>query len=54
MKTLMNIFLSVPAPSLQKNMPVEMNSNTWFVIGLVVAILLLIYLVIALINPEKF
>ncbi|MGD0710480.1 MAG: K(+)-transporting ATPase subunit F [Bacteroidales bacterium] len=54
MKTIMSIFLAVPAPTPQNSMPMEMNSNTWFAIGLVVAILLLIYLVIAMVKPEKF
>jgi len=54
MKTLMNIFLVVPASTTQSNTPMEMNSSTWFIIGGIVALLLLIYLIIALINPEKF
>ena len=54
MKSIMNIFLVVQPPAAQNNMPMEMNSNTWFVIGLVVAILLLIYLIIAMVKPEKF
>lgn len=54
MKSIMNIFLVVQPRAAQNNMPMEMNSNTWFAIGLVVAILLLIYLIIALVKPEKF
>jgi len=54
MKTIMNIFLIVPASSPKNNMPMEMNSTSWFVIGAIVAFLLLIYLIIALVKPEKF
>lgn len=53
MKAVMNIFL-IPALNIQKNVLNEMNSSTWYVIGAIVALLLLIYLVIALIKPEKF
>ena len=54
MKAIMSIFLVVPASTAQSSMPMEMNSTTWYVIGAIVAILLLIYLVLALIKPEKF
>ena len=52
METL-NILLTVQAMSHDK-MPMEMNSTTWFVIGIVVALLLFIYLLFTLIKPEKF
>jgi K+-transporting ATPase KdpF subunit len=54
MKAIMNIFLVVPASLPQDKMPIEMNSYTWYVIGAIVAFLLLMYLVISLIKPEKF
>jgi K+-transporting ATPase KdpF subunit len=53
MKTIMNIFLAVPASATQST-PMEMNSTTWYVIGAIVAILMLIYLILALVKPEKF
>ena len=48
MKSIMNNILMVQTPK------IEMNSSTWYVIGAIVAVLLLIYLVIALVKPEKF
>jgi K+-transporting ATPase KdpF subunit len=48
MKALWNHILIVPASR------IEMNSSLWYVIGVIVALLLLIYLVIALVKPEKF
>jgi K+-transporting ATPase KdpF subunit len=52
MKTIMNIFLVVPSSSPQSSM--QMNNTSWYVIGGIVAFILLIYLVIALVKPEKF
>jgi len=54
MNTLLSIFLIVVPSTTKNSMPMEMNNNTWFAIGLIVAILLLIYLIIALVKPEKF
>jgi K+-transporting ATPase KdpF subunit len=34
--------------------PVEMNSSTGYVIGAIIALLLLGYLIYSLIKPEKF
>jgi K+-transporting ATPase KdpF subunit len=38
----------------QNKTPMEMNSTTWFVTGIVVALLLFVYLTFTLIKPEKF
>jgi K+-transporting ATPase KdpF subunit len=54
MKTTMNILLAVPTSLPQAKIPMEMNSTSWYVIGAIVAFLLLIYLFMALIKPEKF
>jgi len=48
MKTIGDIILIVPEAR------IEMNSSLWYVTGAIVALLLLIYLVIALVKPEKF
>jgi len=50
MKAMMSIFLIVKTPGVLN----EMNSSAWYIIGAIVALLLLIYLVIALVKPEKF
>lgn len=54
MKAILSIFLIVLSSSHQKSMPIEMNSHFWYAIGIIVALLLLIYLIIALVRPEKF
>jgi len=46
--------VDVPAALQQQKVPAEMNDVSWFLIGAVVAILLLVYLVVALVKPEKF
>jgi len=50
----MSIILAVSAKLSEDKMPIEMNTTTWFVIGVFVAILLFIYLTYTLIKPEKF
>ena len=54
MKTLMNIILVVPSSLSQNKMPDQMNGPAWIILGEIVAILLLIYLIITLIKPDKF
>ena len=55
MKIILDILLViVPVPLQQDKIPTEMNSISWFLIGAIVAVLLLVYLVIALVKPEKF
>jgi K+-transporting ATPase KdpF subunit len=54
MEIILNIFLAAPMLFPKNNMPLEMNSIFWYVTGGIVALLLLIYLVIALVKPEKF
>ncbi len=54
MRTIMNIFLLIQTASHQKSMPMEMNNHFWYATGIIVAVLLLIYLIIALVKPEKF
>jgi len=48
MKTIMNNIL------MTQTSKIEMNSSMWYIIGAIVALLLLVYLVIALVKPEKF
>jgi K+-transporting ATPase KdpF subunit len=54
MKAIKNILLIVPLTVQQKSMPTGMNSHFWYAVGIIVAMVLLIYLVIALFKPEKF
>lgn len=54
MKVAMNILLAVPTSLPESKIPSEMNSTSWFAIGAIVAFLLLIYLLLALLKPEKF
>jgi len=48
MKVVINYILITPASR------IEMNSSSWYVTGAIAALLLLVYLVTALIKPEKF
>jgi len=54
MKDAMNVLFAIPTSLLQDRIPLEMNSTLWFAIGAIVAFLLLIYLIMALLKPEKF
>ncbi|MEI6823737.1 MAG: K(+)-transporting ATPase subunit F [Bacteroidota bacterium] len=55
MNTIMNIFLVAIAPELSKDTtPMQMNTDSWLLVGVIIAILLLIYLIISLIKPDKF
>jgi len=54
MKTLLNIILVVPSDMSKNKMPDQMNGTAWFILGSIVAILLLIYLILTLIKPDKF
>ena len=54
MNTLMNFILVVPCSAPQTKTPMLMNNNALFIVEAIVAILLLIYLIITLIKPDKF
>jgi K+-transporting ATPase KdpF subunit len=50
----MNIFLAVPASETQPQLPAETNGSTWLVAGAVIAVLIFVYLLMALMKPERF
>jgi K+-transporting ATPase KdpF subunit len=54
MITIKTILLVVPTSVSQNKLPANMNSNSWYEMGAIVAFLLLIYLFIALFKYEKF
>ncbi|MCX6270465.1 MAG: K(+)-transporting ATPase subunit F [Bacteroidetes bacterium] len=54
MKSILSILLVVPNRIPAQNTPLEMNSAGWMAAGAIIALLLMIYLVITLIKPEKF
>jgi K+-transporting ATPase KdpF subunit len=54
MRKLAGAFLAVPTSLSDKQMQMEMNSKSWFALGIIIAFLLLVYLVLTLIKPKKF
>jgi K+-transporting ATPase KdpF subunit len=54
MKSIMNILLAVPASVPQNQLPAETSGSTWLAAGAVIALLIFIYLLMALMKPERF
>ena len=54
MKSILNIFLLQSAPLSHGKIQTEMSSASLYIAGVITAFLLLIYLVISLVKPEKF
>jgi K+-transporting ATPase KdpF subunit len=54
MKSIMNIILAVPASVSQNQLPAETSGSTWLAVGAVIALLIFIYLLMALMKPERF
>jgi len=54
MNTIMNMILVVPSSASDGNTPMQMNTDSWLLVGVIIAILLLIYLIFSLIKPDKF
>ena len=48
------MMVAVPPEISKDTMPKDMNTSAWYALGAVIAILLLIYLVISLVKPDKF
>ena len=54
MNTIMNMILVVPSSASDDKIPMQMNTDSWLLVGVIIAILLLIYLIFSLIKPDKF
>ncbi len=54
MGTLQFILNAVPGPGETSDLAVSMNTASWYLIAGIVAFLILLYLLLALIKPEKF
>lgn len=48
-----NVILVIES-NMNKAHELQMNSNVWLTIGGIIAFLILIYLIITLVKPEKF
>ena len=54
MKTVFSMYLTVQPAAAATNIAAEMNNLRGYILGAIIAMILLAYLVYSLIKPEKF